>query len=312
MPVTWDFLGVESGTPTTGDPAAFFLINPPSGGMLTASVFTTGTFRLTNNSTGNVRIQSVTFDISSALLQDVVFDPFGEAGNDTGKPFTPDSGAVETGLIGHEHFIPHDGGFDVLKVEFSEFDPGEDFTFSMDIEPTSIKGSSPPGPDYFGTYHGMELTGSKVTILFSDGTTTQTQTFRTAGIGKASETTADTGLPAAPGLALVGSTVPPAIVSDPDQTLRITGPAGATAKLLQVEASLELAGVPGGGFDIDPFEANKAVNLTESYRDDWCRRLCRCAGNSDHQRARRRLQLFRRHHPGCGGTHRRRLAEDYP
>ena len=193
----------------------------------------------------------------------MIFDPTGAGGNEGGKPFTPDSGTVETGLVGHTLSSPHDDGFEVLDVQFADFDPGEAFTFSIDMEPTSIKGSAAPGPSNTGKISGLELTGATVTIVFSDGTTTHTQTFRTAGSGRASQSAADTDLPPAPGLARVGSSSAPAVVTNASQMLRISGPAGATARLLQVENGLYLSGVPGGGFDIDPFETNKAIKLTE-------------------------------------------------
>ncbi|HEY3393866.1 MAG TPA: hypothetical protein VGK58_14235, partial [Lacipirellulaceae bacterium] len=251
-----------SDAPTSGDPAAFFLIDP-DGGLLSASTFATDALRIVNNSSGNIKIQSIKIDVSTALLPDIIFDPTGEGGNDLFKPFTPDSGAVETGLLGHAFSGPHDDGFDVLEIQFADFDPGEAFTFSLDSEPTSIKGSEAPGPGNSGKISGMELTGTTVTIVYSDGTMTQTQTFRTADSGRASQTTAVVGLPPAPGLTLVGTTTPPAVVTNPNQTLRVSGPAGSSVRLLQVEAALYLEGVPGGGFDIDPFEANKAIVLTE-------------------------------------------------
>jgi hypothetical protein len=264
MPVTWDFLGVEAGAPVSGDPSALVVIDPPTGGLLTASTAATGSFRIANNSTGNVRIQSVTIDTSTALLPDVVFDPNGAAGDTgSGPPFTADSGSLETGLSSHSLGGAHDGGFDALTVNFSDFDPGETFTFHIDVDPTSIQGATPPGPSGTGHISGLELTGATVTVVFTDGTTTQTQTFRTTGSARASQTTADTGLPPAPVLTLVGATTPPAVVTNANQTLRITGSAGATVRLLQVEAGLYLTGVPGGGFDIDPFEANKAVKIAE-------------------------------------------------
>ena len=262
MPVTWDFLGVDAGNPVAGDPEGFLLIDP-IGGLQTASVFATDSFRIVNNSTGNVQIQSVKIDARTALLPDVIFDPTGSGGNEGGKPFTPDSGSVETGLVGHTLSSLHDDGFDVLEIQFADFDPGEVFTFSIDMEPTSIKGAAAPGPSQAGKISGLEMNGATVTFVFDDGTTTQTRTFRTPNSGRASQTIADTDTPPTPGLALLGQTTPPAVVTNSNQTLRVTGPAGSTAKLLHVEAALHLAGVPGGGFDIDPFEANKAIKLTE-------------------------------------------------
>jgi hypothetical protein len=263
MPVTWDFLGVEDAAPVAGDPKAFLFVEGLGGDLQTASVFNAGSFRIANQSTGNVRIQSITIDASTSILPDLVFDPLGDGGNDIFKPFTPDEGAALTGLTGHDYGGPNGGGFDTLTIDFSDFDPGEEFAFSIDMEPTTIKGSEAPGPSQAGKVSGMEMTGTTVTVVFSDGTTTTSQTFRTGGNNRASQTVADTGLPPTPGLALLGATTPPAHVSTANHTVRITGPAGATARLLHIEASLHLAGVPGGGFDIDPFEANKATSLKD-------------------------------------------------
>jgi hypothetical protein len=45
--------------------------------------------------------------------------------------------------------------------------------------------------------------------------------------------------------------------------VRVSGPAGSSVTLLQMEAGLYTAGLPGGGFDIDPFEANSIVAILE-------------------------------------------------
>ncbi|HEX6960550.1 MAG TPA: hypothetical protein VF175_01685, partial [Lacipirellula sp.] len=272
MPVTWDYLGVtDVGAPDpdpdpdpgSDDAQALVFIEGLGGDLQTASVFGTGSFRIANRSTGDVKIQSVTIDSSTAIMPDVVFDPLGDGGNDVFKAFTPDEGAALTGLSDHAYIGPHGGGFDELSIDFNDFDPGEEFVFSIDMEPTSIKGSVAPGPSHAGKVSGMEMTGATVTVVFNNGATTTSRTFRTAGNNRASQTIADTGLPPTPGLALLGSATSPGYTSAANHTVRITGPAGAKARLLHIEASLHLAGVPGGGFDIDPFEANKATKLVE-------------------------------------------------
>jgi hypothetical protein len=45
--------------------------------------------------------------------------------------------------------------------------------------------------------------------------------------------------------------------------MRVSGPAGASVRLLAVEGALFTAGLPGGGFDLDPFEANSVVAVNE-------------------------------------------------
>jgi hypothetical protein len=66
-----------------------------------------------------------------------------------------------------------------------------------------------------------------------------------------------------PSLAVVGVPSTPATVTQPAQTMRVTGPAGASVRLLAVEGALFTAGLPGGGFDLDPFEANSVVAVNE-------------------------------------------------
>ncbi|MCH7708759.1 MAG: hypothetical protein IH884_09715 [Myxococcales bacterium] len=69
---------------------------------------------------------------------------------------------------------------------------------------------------------------------------------------------------AAPTLEIVGVPFAPAAVPSAARTARVTGPAGFEVTLLVVEGGLFTAGVPGGGFDLDPFEANSAL-LVEEY-----------------------------------------------
>jgi hypothetical protein len=234
LPVTWDFLGVVSAIPVFGEPTSFLIIEGQLGDLKTASTFGTGSYRLKNLSTGNVQIQSITIDTRTAILPDLIFDPDGSGGNDVFKPFTPDLGAAEVGLTGHQYLVPVDGGgFDMLKVTFDNFDPGEEFDFSIDMEPTSIKGSVAPGPSHSGKISGLELNGATVTVTYSDGQTIRSETFRTAGSNRASQTTNENGLPLAPGLTAIGITSP-ANVSSANQTLQITGPPGATVRLIQM------------------------------------------------------------------------------
>ncbi|HYD82524.1 MAG TPA: malectin domain-containing carbohydrate-binding protein, partial [Opitutus sp.] len=47
------------------------------------------------------------------------------------------------------------------------------------------------------------------------------------------------------------------------ETVRVTGPAGFDVSLVVIEGALYLGGVPGGGYDIDPLEANTAIKVTE-------------------------------------------------
>jgi hypothetical protein len=237
----------------------------PGGTLTDSSTFNTGSFVVENTSTGGQTIERVRFDFRGALFRDLVFDPFGNAGDAVPKPFEPDSPPATVGLVGPEYVGPHDGGFDVLDVRFGDFGPGESFTFSIDADPTSIKGADAPGPNDSGSVSGLELTGARVTVYFSDGTMRTGDLFRMPLSSTGSTVTLKPGLPDAPGIEVLGVT-PPAAVSDASQTVRITGPPGASVKLLRVEGGRFLDGVPGGGFDIDPFEANMALAVEEYAR----------------------------------------------
>ena len=258
FPASWDFLEVQ---PATGGPPPSTTIAVGAAG-LNSSTFTSGSFRVTNGSPGGQQIASVRLDLATSLLPDVVFDPSGAAGDTLGKGFTVD-GNPGVGTIGHAFAGTHDGGFDALTATFTDFGPGETLTFSADIDPTSIRGSGPPGPGESGSVSGLELTGATVTVTYEDGTSEAGRLFRLPGsLGESWLRLDGTGR-AAPSLAVLGAGPTPVTVTDPAQTVRVTGPAGASVRLLAVEAALFTDGLPGGGFDLDPFEANSVVAVNE-------------------------------------------------
>jgi hypothetical protein len=259
FPASWDFLEAQpaggGGTP----PSATIAVGAPG---LNSSTFTSGSFRVTNGSPGGQQIASVRLDLATSLLPDVVFDPSGTAGDTLGKGFTVD-GNPGVGTIGHAFAGTHDGGFDALTATFTDFGPGETLTFSADIDPTSIRGSGPPGPGESGSVSGLELTGATVTVTYEDGTSEAGRLFRLPGsLGESWLRLDGTGR-AAPSLAVLGAGPTPVTVTDPAQTVRVTGPAGASVRLLAVEAALFTEGLPGGGFDLDPYEANSVVAVNE-------------------------------------------------
>ena len=70
------------------------------------------------------------------------------------------------------------------------------------------------------------------------------------------------GVADAPVIQALGTSAP-TTVSNAAQTIRVSGPAGAAVALLQVEGGRFTSGVPGGGFDVDPFEANTILQVQE-------------------------------------------------
>ena len=91
----WTTTGMYGHQKTKEPSSAFFgelgTVPVDPGGGINGSTFNSNAFKITNNSTGGVTITSVRFDLSTALLPDVVFDPFGTAGDTVAKGFTPDS-----------------------------------------------------------------------------------------------------------------------------------------------------------------------------------------------------------------------------
>ncbi len=266
-----EILAVDEGPvdpgPTDSTSGATVVIDPPTGGI-NASTFSAGSFKITNNSPDGQKIESLSLDLSTAILPDMVFDPDGTAGDKVAKCFTPDSGAAITGLVAPADRCvdpfkrPHDDGYDIVEMSFTDFGPGETFTFSADVDPTSIRGTSAPGPNESGSVSGLELVGSEATIAFDDASVRKTEMYRIPSSLKGSKNTGKADLPAKPSIGAVG-TQAPATVANPGQTIRVGGPAGADVSLMVMESGLFVEGMPNGGHDIQPFEANSAIAVDE-------------------------------------------------
>lgn len=267
LPVTWDHLGVVEDATSAGGGAAKVEVYP-TGGLNNSSTARPDSFRIYNNSTDGKQISSVLIDLSSSYLPDMLFDPNGTAGDTRGVPFIVNSGQTETGLTSHQFLVERDGGFEQLRIFFDDFDVGESFTFRTDIDPTSVKGTPSPGPSNSADISGLEVTGAGVTVAFDDGVQVSGELFALeegASFYKVHSEVVLTEAPLgpAPSLSLLGITTP-SIVTSASQTVRVFGPVGANVRLLQTEVALHLDGVADGGFDVDPYEANKAIVI----RDD--------------------------------------------
>ena len=277
-PVTVQFQWIVS---EPADPVAAADVAITPNGGLTATTFSGDAFVITN--TGDYPITSVSIDLSTALLADNVFDPIGAAGDAGAKCLTPNSGAAATGFVAPvdpcvDPFAnPHDGGFEILTINFDDFGPGESFGFSIDIDPTSIKNATGTGDA--GSVSGLELTGSTVTMNFDDGGAGVNligQTFQIApnsqggSLAQLREVAPSGATLSASGPALLGiDLASPDGVSGPfshaaasvpnaeaAQTIVVnTGIAGDEVRLLQVEAEL----LAVNGFELEPFEANEAI-----------------------------------------------------
>jgi len=246
-------------TPATdyGAQAQFYVST--GGSILESSTYGYGSFNLVNESTGGQSITRLRIDNSTAIVPDAVFDPFGNAGDPTGKIFTFDNGQMQ--VTSHTWFNPHDGGFDVLEVTYSDFGPGKLMRFSADMDPSNIMGAPAPGPHDSGSISGFEMTGARVRVEFDDGSVVEGHLFANPGSETQSTTTAMfEGAPPAPHIEVVGVCSPQA-VTNANQTVTVTGPPGYGVRMIVAESGLYLNGVPGGGFDVEPFEHNTVVDV---------------------------------------------------
>lgn len=258
---TWDKVDV---TTIANGAAAIVQVSPPED--INESTVAGGSFNIENTSTSGQSITSVTVDLGTSILPDVVFDPAGTAGDNTGKDFTANQGEAETGFDGATLESPHNGvdgddGYEAVTASFSDFGPGETFAFSIDIDPTSIKGASAPGPGESGSVSGLELVGAMVTVVFDDGSSYTADLFRIPGSVSGAQNIVAADPPAAPTISVPGTSTLKSKVDDLEQTIRVSGPTGQSVRLLVLEAGLFLP--PGGGYDIDPYEANSALAIQE-------------------------------------------------
>jgi hypothetical protein len=235
----------------------------PFQNIVESSTYYPNSFKVNNTSTNGQKITKVVYDLRTCLLPDLVFDPFANAGDPVGKNFTLDSNNTG-GSVNAAFSELHDGGYDVLTINFGNFGPGKGIGFSVDCDPTTINGAPAPGPRHSGSISGFELQGASIRIEFNDGTVLITQPWRKAGSGTGSKNTASPSLPTPPGIEIVGQGGRQVNVSNANQVIRVTGVPGSTIQFIHCEVALFTAGTPGGGFDIDPFEANTVLNIDET------------------------------------------------
>ena len=254
----------------------------PGGGLGASTYGGTNGFQITN--TGPSDITSISIDLSTAILPDMVFDPIGAGGDDTAQVFSPGGTAAAVGLVpvGDPAADPfsgvRNGGYDVITLNFTDFNATEFFQFGVDVDPNSIQGV--PGAGNAGAVSGYELIGSTLTVTFSDGTS---QTVATGSLyeegtlggsqavfGQGTVSTSTT--LAAPTIALVGGGADESLLpgdqqsvalGETAQVVRVTGEAGANVSLLQVDARLFIASGEDP-FDVTadelPFYANEAMD----------------------------------------------------
>ncbi len=235
-------------------PEAIIRIEP--GGGINGSTFDPASFVIINPPSHEQQISEVMIDLRTAVFPDMVFDPNGLAGDKVAKDVQVDSDGSLVGYSDRTYASPHDDGFDLLILHFADFDPGEQFAFSVDVDPTTIRGTAVPGPYQSGSVSGLELAGTTLTVTFDDSLMLTGQTFIIPGSLSGSEALVRAGLPGSPLVTIAGIGGNTAIVTDPQQTLQVTADPGRLVHVLIIEGGLF---IEGQGFDVDPFEANSAI-----------------------------------------------------
>lgn len=234
----------------------------PEGGLF-SSTFEPHSFVITSSPENSETITVLSIDLSTTSFPDMVYDPNGIAGDHTAKNLEVDSNGGTVGFVGHSFTGPHDDGFDKLHIFFDDFDPGETFTFSLDVDPTSIRGVAAPGPVQSGSVSGLELVAATIEVTLSDSSTMSGQTYRIQNSLGGSEAIIRNDLPPAPQFEVMGIMGTTAVVTEANQTLEIQTFTRGLVKALVIEAGLFTEGVPNGGHDLDPFEANSALTARE-------------------------------------------------
>ncbi len=250
-----------------GNPQALVQVTP--NGNLGASTFDGSSIRLENTSPSDVQIVSVSMDLSTALYPDLVFDPTGAAGDSGAKCLVADGGEEDAGYINPANNCvdpfsdANEGGFNVVTLNFNDFDPGEVFLFSVDVDPTSIKGN--PNVGDAGSVGGIEMIGATVTVNFSNESSATTELFRIHDSPGGSEAVVRANPVAEPTIAIAGVEGSTATVSDQSINIEVSGLPGQIVRLFQSDGRLNLRSVPNGGFDIEPYEANEAIGGVWEY-----------------------------------------------
>jgi hypothetical protein len=266
--IAFDATATLPPTPTDTPYSAAAKIDITFGKAINASTFNDHSFRIYNQSLNGERLNEIRIDLRTSIFEDMVFDPFGQAGDNAARDVTV---TLQSGMgfNGWNYESPEAGGYNVLVLKFREFDNGDQFNFGVDVDPTSIQGVAAPGQFEVGSVGGLELVGATITATFDDGTTLTNQVYRSPNDGGAgadhsgSEAVLRPSAPEAPVIEVVGIT-PPVVVSSQHQTVRVSGPAGRPVTVLVVEGGQFVEGVPGGGYDLGRYEANSAIT-TRTY-----------------------------------------------
>lgn len=234
----------------------------PGNTNVNATTFNSNSFKLTN--TGAKDITSVSLDLTGTALPGMVYDPAGGAGDAGPKQLTIDSaggtGAVQLASGDYSNYsLPFNGGYQNLAIQFAPtvsggFNPGESMTFSLDIDPTSIRNSGVQADA--GSVSGLELLGATVTVNYADGTSQSSRLFADGSNGGSISTVGFNDV-AAPVLTLAGKTGGKVAVGTTAQTVAVSGAPNTSVQVAIMTGAMGNSVAPS-----DLWDANKYTAVT--------------------------------------------------
>ncbi|MGF1476094.1 MAG: beta strand repeat-containing protein [Geminicoccaceae bacterium] len=255
--------GIDFGGPQTVE--ALLTVLERSG--IDSSTFSAGAFTVTN--TGDAVIDQIEIDLGPTALDggasEIVFDPAGEAGDSVAAPFELSQTPVDAGgdftvvqalYDGDPNFeddsqARQQQGYEVLTLELDGFDPGDQFTFRIDVDPTSIQGVN--GSGGAGSVSGAELSGG-VFSASAGGTDASAMILADGSSQGGGEALAVTDGPGSVDLTVLGQSNGGQTTSDvATPTVSVSGPANQTVRLVVLEGDVGSSNTP---IDASAFEAD--------------------------------------------------------
>ncbi len=243
-----------------GPPAAILRVEPPFRENGHHSTYESGSFILENTSEGGQIMVRMTLDTRPALLPGIVFDENGIAGDLTGKNLTVDNDNG-TSFIQHTTEHPFGLGYQSLTLNFLGFEPNQSFAFSIDLDPASIQGTTPPGPNDSGGIDGAEMIGSRVEVEYGDGTVQSGYLFRLDDTVQASIVYLGTDLPDVSAELITGNS--PLQTDEAIQTVRIESEPDQPVRLIAAQVEAHTEGADPDAPLIGEYGANKLINMIE-------------------------------------------------
>lgn len=132
-----------------------------------ASTYNGDFFSITN--TGSQNITQVVLTIAETLVPDLHFSVDNTSGTGSMKAFTVEvAGGTGVSATSDAMFnlLPA-GGYQTLVITLPDFNPGETFAFTIDVNPRTSAGFAGGNPQ--GSISGLEMAGTVVSATFADG-----------------------------------------------------------------------------------------------------------------------------------------------